>query len=278
MSFYPQPSSYECGPFALKYALVMLGQFRDEKELARIAGSSWWHGTDEIGLAKAAKASDCEMKYFRKVEPKPALKILDNHLKLSHPCILSVDNWEHWFTVINHQSGKYVVVDSKLPKVIKIYSPQTLLKRWRYKDEETRDISYDGYAIIPQFRVNTKAKFTIELARKVMQEKNKDLAEKWDIYFNDLIDICKPLAGNSKFTISFTEFLRRYEKLLVRRIAHWHGDPKYSELTKILDNMKFVAEVYDLLIYDKDQSKALVDLSSLLMIYACGKYGMDPTY
>lgn len=33
MSFYPQPYKYQCGPFALKYALVMLGRFENEKKL-----------------------------------------------------------------------------------------------------------------------------------------------------------------------------------------------------------------------------------------------------
>ena len=30
MSFYPQPNKYQCGPFALKYALAMVGVFKDE--------------------------------------------------------------------------------------------------------------------------------------------------------------------------------------------------------------------------------------------------------
>ncbi len=54
MSFYPQPHRYQCGPFALKYALVMLGRFESEKSIAKKAGSNWWYGTDEIGLARAA--------------------------------------------------------------------------------------------------------------------------------------------------------------------------------------------------------------------------------
>jgi len=31
-------------------------------------------------------------------------------------------------------------------------------------------------------------------------------------------------------------------------------------------------------IHADEQKKALIDLSSILMIYACGKYGMDPVY
>ena len=81
MSFYPQPFKYQCGPFALKYALVMLGQFRNEREIGKKAGSNWWYGTDEIGLATAAKSYNCSMKYFRRETPKEALLVLTHHLK-----------------------------------------------------------------------------------------------------------------------------------------------------------------------------------------------------
>jgi hypothetical protein len=278
MSFYPQPYKYQCGPFALKYALVMLGQFQNEKDIAKRAGSNWWYGTDEIGLAKAAKHYNCKMKYFRRETPNEAIKVLVTQLKHGYPCILSVDNWEHWFTVINLQQDKYIVVDSMFDKVIVILSTRQLLKRWKYIDEESGEISYDAYALIPKFKVTTKALFSLEKARYVMRERNKSLAEKWDTYFNDLISICRPHSPNSYRTMSFNEFLRRHENLLVKEIAIWHGTPTYQELKKLLNNLRFVAEVYDLVITQEEQKKALVDLSALLMMYACGKYGMDPIY
>ncbi len=278
MSFYPQPYKYQCGPFALKYALIMIGRFENEREIGKRAGSTWWYGTDEIGLAKAAKSFNCKMKYFRRETPEESIKVLTNHLKQGLPCILSVDSWEHWVTVINEQQGKFIVVDSALDKVIVILSHNQLAKRWKYVDEETNYISYDGYALIPNVKPSTKANFSLEKARYVMRDRNKELAEKWDTFFNDLIAICRPRTAHSKRTISFAEFLRRHEKLLVAEIANWHGLPTYSELKKILRNMQFVAEVYDLVIYSEDQKKALVDLTSLLMMYACGKYGMDPIY
>jgi Peptidase C39 family len=278
MSFYPQPYKYQCGPFALKYGLIMLGKFENEKELGKRAGSTWWYGTDEIGLAKAAKSFNCKMKYFRREVPEDAIKVLDKHLKQGYPCILSVDNWEHWFTVVNQQRNKYVVVDSALDKVIVIYTPKQLLKRWKYIDSDNGFISYDGYALTPDFKVKTKANFSLEKARYVMRERNIELAEKWDTYFNDLISICRPRNPHSVKVISFNEFLRRNENLIVNEVANWHGSPSYRELKRVLTNMQFVAEVYDLVIYSEDQKKALVDLSSLLMMYACGKYGMDPIY
>ncbi len=278
MSFYPQPYKYQCGPFALKYGLVMLGRFENEKDIGKKAGSTWWYGTDEIGLAKAAKCFDCKMKYFRRETPQEAIKVLREHLKEGVPCILSVDNWEHWLTVINEQQNKFIVVDSGLDKVIVIYTANQLAKRWKYIDEETGYVSYDGYALSANFRPKTKAKFTLEKARYVMRDRNKQLAIKWDTYFNDLISICKPRSTHAKRSISFTEFLRRHEKLLITEVADWHGSPSYKELQKILRNMQFVAEVYSLVITTDDQKKALVDLAGLLMMYSCGKYGMDPIY
>ncbi|MGE5796579.1 MAG: hypothetical protein ACM34N_07335 [Ignavibacteria bacterium] len=278
MSFYPQPYKYQCGPFALKYGLVMLGRFENEREIGKRAGSTWWYGTDEIGLAKAAKYYNCKMKYFRRETPEDAIKALIINLKGGNPCILSVDNWEHWFTVINEQQNKFIVVDSGKDKVIVIYTSKQLAKRWKYVDDDTGYVSYDGYALSSKFKPATKAKFSLEKARYVMRDRNKELAEKWDTYFNDLINICRPRTPLSKRTISFNEFLRRYENLLVRHVAHWHGLPSYKELGRILKNLQFVAEVYDLVIYIEDQKKALIDLASLLMMYACGKYGMDPIY
>lgn len=278
MSFYPQPYKYQCGPFALKYGLVMLGRFENERTIGKRAGSTWWYGTDEIGLAKAAKTFDCKMKYFRRETPDEAIKALSKHLKRGWPCILSVDSWEHWISVVKVQQGKFIVFDSILDKVIVIYGARQLAIRWKNIDEDTGDISYDGYALIPNTKPATKPNFTLEKARYVMRKRNKRLAVKWDTYFNDLISICRPRYPNSKSVISFNEFLRRNEKMLVEQIAYWHGNPTHSELEKLLKDLQFMAEVYDLVIHTEDQKKALVDLSSILMMYACGKYGMDPIY
>jgi len=278
MSFYPQPNKYQCGPFAFKYALVMLGVFASEKSIAKRAGSTWWAGTDEIGLARAAKYYNCRLKYFRRETGSDAVKALLQQLKKGYPCILSVDNWEHWLTVINWQQGKFILIDSVKDRVINIYSTRQLVRRWKYLDPDDDFISYDGYALIPNFKIKTRAKFTLSKARYVMQAKNKELAKHWDTYFNDLISICKPRTATSIHTISFGEFLRRYEKMIIQEVAYWHGNPSHSELKKIIEKMEFIANVYNLVIYIDEHKKALVDITSLLMMYACGKYGMDEIY
>lgn len=278
MSFYPQPNKYQCGPFALKYALVMLGVFKDEDQIGIIAGSTWWAGTDEIGLSRAARRFQCKMKHFQSSNPDDARRMLINELKKGHPCILSVKNWEHWCTVVSYQKGSFVVIDSELDKVISVQKPTQLLRNWKYIEKGTNIRSYDGYALIPKFKAQTRAKFTTELARNVMYDKNEDLAKKWDQYTNDLINICKPRTKLSYNIITFSEFLRRNEENLIKRVANWHGEPTYSELKKILANMKFVAEVYDLVVAVDEEKRAAIDLASILMMYSCGKYGMDPIY
>jgi hypothetical protein len=180
--------------------------------------------------------------------------------------------------VINWQQGKFILIDSVKDRVINIYSTRQLVRRWKYLDPDDDFISYDGYALIPNFKIKTRAKFTLSKARYVMQAKNKELAKHWDTYFNDLISICKPRTATSIHTISFGEFLRRYEKMIIQEVAYWHGNPSHSELKKIIEKMEFIANVYNLVIYIDEHKKALVDITSLLMMYACGKYGMDEIY
>ncbi|AFN74758.1 hypothetical protein MROS_1521 [Melioribacter roseus P3M-2] len=278
MSFYPQPNKYQCGPFALKYALVMLGVFKDEDQIGIIAGSTWWAGTDEFGLARAARRFNCRMKHFQSSNPGDARKLLIKNLQKGYPCILSVNNWEHWNTVVSYSKGKFVVIDSELDKVVSVVSATQLLRNWKYSDKKAGIVSYDGYAIAPKFKVHTRAKFTPRKAIQLMYEKNEDLARKWDQYTNDLINICKPRTKLSYNIITFNEFLRRNQNHLVKRVAMWHGEPTYSELKKILSNMKFVAEVYDLVVPIDEEKRAVTDIASILMMYACGKYGMTPIY
>jgi len=210
--------------------------------------------------------------------PDDARRMLNQELKKGHPCILSVKNWEHWNTVVSYQKGKYVVIDSELDKVVSVQTSFSLMRNWKYTEKDNDLRSYDGYALIPKFKVHTRANFKPDKAHVVMYDKNDDIAKKWDQYTNDLITICKPRTKLSLNIITFSEFLRRNEVNLIKRIANWHGEPTYSELKKILANMKFIADVYDLIIAIDDEKRAVIDLASILMMYSCGKYGMEPIY
>lgn len=262
----------------MKHALVMLGVFKHEDDIAKIAGSNWWSGTSEIGLQKAARKFNCNMKYLQSSNPDDARRALNEELKKGRPCIMSVNGWEHWVTAVNYSKGNYVLIDSEHDSVITIKTAAQLIKMWKYKDYYEGFVSYDAYAVYPKFRSYSKAKFKLADAKALMYKKNLDLAKGWDQYFNDLISVAKPRTKLSINFITFSEFLRRNKENLVEKVANWHGKPTYSELRKILENMEFVADVYDLIIPLDDGKKALIDVTILLTMYACGKYGMNKIY
>ena len=146
MSFYKQPLTYQCGPLALKYALVMLGKMEDEREIEEIAGSTWWQGTDEIGLEKAANYFDCDFEEIAEgADVETAFFNLRSNLRERFPVVLCVDKWSHWIAVVGFEKDRYVCVDSGMKKVIIILKEKELLKRWKYRDKNLD--TFSGYAL-----------------------------------------------------------------------------------------------------------------------------------
>ncbi len=277
MSFYPQPNEWSCGPFALKYALVMHGKFVNEAEISGISGATWWNGTNEIALSKAAKHYKCKLKSLRRLDEERARIKLNSYLRKGIPCILCVDRWSHWITVINYDKKKYIIVDSEQSPVIQIYSWQQLKKRWVYKEENEKTI-FDFYPVTSKGPKYKKTNFGLKLAKELRKEKNYDLAGKWDIYFSDLIAISNQKSGRTNKYISMAEFLRRYSKTIIESVSYWHGFPSKNELKDLLRRFEFVANTYNLVINEKHLVEAISSFSSILMMYSCGKYGMGKIY
>lgn len=272
MSFYSQPLSYQCGPFALKYALVMLGRMEDEKLIESKAGSTWWAGTDELGLAQAANFFDCTLQEKVTDVYDQAFDFLDKNLENGIPCLLCVDSWAHWITVVTKEQGRYVCIDSALDKVITIHSRTKLNKRWKYVNEKD-EYQYSGYALRPNFRSHTHASISIDIAKKLMSDKYSDLSIKWDKYFNLLIEIGRMKNPIAEYTISFAEFLRRNQKMIVEQVADWHGDIEYDELNEVFENFRFIAGVYDIVIHLNDEKKAIIDFTTLLTMHSTFIFG-----
>ena len=278
MSFYPQPDNYSCGPFSLKHAMNIFGVFKSDGLIIEKSGARWWSGVDEVGLDKAANAFNFKFEEFQTDSEYKALVMLNKHLKNNYPCILCVDDWKHWITVVNHTKSEYVVINSGEDKVFYTLNSQKLLDYWGCYIEEDNNYSFDGYALIPKFKAKTIAKFTPKKAQLLMYSQNKDLALHWDEYFSDITVFTVPLTDLVFDYLTFSSFLKKYEKLIINKIAFWHGSVPEYELKKIINNMEFVAEIYNLVVLNKNEKKAIIDLTSLLMMYACGTYGMAKFY
>ncbi|MFH0736845.1 MAG: hypothetical protein V1773_19215 [bacterium] len=278
MSFYPQPDNYSCGPFSLKHAMNIFGVFKSDGLIIEKSGARWWSGVDEVGLDIAARAFNFKLEEFQTDSEYKALVMLNKNLKKNYPCILCVDDWRHWITVVNHTKSEYVVINSGEDKVFYTLNSQKLLDYWGCYIEEDKNYSFDGYALIPNFKAKTIAKFTPKKAQLLMYSQNKDLALHWEEYFSDITIFSVPLNDFVSEYLTFSSFLKKYEKLIINKIAFWHGSVPEHELKKIINNMEFVAEIYNLVILNKNENKAIIDLTSLLMMYACGTYGMAKFY
>ena len=283
MGLYPQPNKWSCGPFALKHALVMLGRFVDENDISRIAGTHWWAGTDEIKLARSAKAYNCELRFIRRKSGERAKRELLSYLRRGYPTLLCVYDWNHWITAVNAERGKYVVVDSMRQPVVSVLTWSQLRNIWVYRDKDPDDHEervslYDLHPVIPRFRVRTKAKFSLKRTKYLRRPENRAFAMHWDEYFEDLLEICKPRTPLSENVISMGEFFRRHYDMLVGQIAHWHGGVKETGVGKILKNMQFVADTYGLVIHEEDEKRAIAAIATNLSLWACSRYGVDSVY
>lgn len=282
MGFYPQPKDYLCGPFALKHALATLGRSVDEDRLALLAKTNWWSGTDEIKLARAARALDCDLPILRTRDSQKAKRMLIDHLKRRIPVLLCVDDWGHWITAVRYEGQRFVVIDSNLDPVLNVLSWAQLDKRWRYLDTDYDDLDppaiYDLLPIRPKFRVQVKADLSIARLRYLRRPENRLLALHWNEYLEDLLEICSPRSALQENPLSMGEFLRRNQDLILGRVTYWHGDVDRERVAKILGNFRFVAETYGLVIPKNQSRRALTDIAILVTMVVCSTRGIGELY
>jgi hypothetical protein len=282
VGFYPQPNDYTCGPFALKHALVTLGRLVDEDRIALVARTHWWSGTDEIKLARAARAFDCDLPILRTRDPARARRMLLDHLRRRIPVLLCVDDWGHWITAVRYEGSRFVVIDSNLDPVLNLLSWAQLEKRWRYLDREYDESDppsiYDLHPIRPRFRVTAKADLSIARLRYLRRPENRLLALHWNEYLEDLLEICRPRSALHESPLSMSEFLRRHQDLILSRVVYWHGDIDRERVAKLLGNFRFVAETYGLVIPKTLTRRAVADMAILTTMAVVAQRGIDDIY
>jgi hypothetical protein len=283
MSFYPQPNDWQCGPFALKNALATLGIFADEKNISRYAGTNWWYGTDEIQLARAAKRFSCTLNVVRRFRSEEARRELKRYLRRRIPCLLCVNEWQHWVTVVAVQDGTYIMLDSRDKAVLTLMSWRELKRMWVYHEADEIDRNavqsiFDFHPVKPTFRVRTKARMSVARANVLRRPANRFLARHWDEYVSDLLYLCKPRTPLSSRVFSLGEFLRRHEDMILDQIDLWHGWINKAKGKKILRDLHFVADTYGLVIHDEDEKRAIAGITALLTLWAANEFGVEPIY
>ncbi|HET6512612.1 MAG TPA: cysteine peptidase family C39 domain-containing protein [Candidatus Kapabacteria bacterium] len=273
MGFYPQSNRWQCGPFALKHALAILGQFVDEKELTKRARTTR-AGTDEKMLTKAAKCFQADLTEIRKLNEDSAHRALTSYLKKGIPCLICINQWGHWVTVVGYDPRKdrFVVIDSEKDPVVRIPSWTELKRRWVYDDhakDGTHREYYDFYPVKTKYRNRTKANFSITRAMFLRRPSNAGFVKHFDEYVMDMVDLAHLRAPNSRSNaISMAEFLRRHGKMLSETVCYMHGGVTMAKLNRILRNMQFVAETYGLVIRQDEEKRTIAAIAALLMTWA----------
>ena len=283
MSISPQPNLWQCGPFALKHAMVTLGIFADEDDITRYTRSRDDYGTDEVQLQRAAKEYDCDLLMIRRHDPEKAKQELLKFLRRGIPSLICVYEWNHWITVVKAEQGKFIILDSHDKAVLQICTWNQLKKNWVYHesdetDPEHKETIYDFHPVLPKFRVTTKAKFSVARAKFLRRPENRLLARLWDEYVEDLLNLCRPRTVLSVNVFSLGEFLRRHQEIILDQVIFWHGDVERSDANKILNNMHFVADTYGLVIHEEDEKRTIAGITALLTMWATSSYGIGRVY
>jgi hypothetical protein len=283
MGFKPQSNYWQCGPFALKHALAVLGIFADEREIARIAGTDRLSGTDELQLARAARRFDCDLLSIRRYEHIEARHDLVSYLKQGIPCLLCAYEWSHWVTVVNEARQRFVVLDSRDDAVLRICTWTELESFWVFHrpDEVNPRIEetlYDFHPVVPRFRAPARADVSLKRARHLRRPENRELAKQWDKYVEDLLAICRPRTPLSSNVLSLGQFLQRHGGMMVDQVAYWHGWIEKRRARKVLENLRFVADTYGLVIHEDSEKRAIAGITALLTLWAGGRYGVTPVY
>ena len=283
MGIEPQPNLWQCGPFALKHALMALGIFADEGAITHLAATRSNYGTDDIQLKRAARHFDCDVPMIRTHDPEVARVELVKFLRRGIPVLLCINDWNHWVTVVKSQNGRFILLDSREKAVLTIVTWAELMASWVHRERDQFDRNhweslYDLHPVIPKIRVQTKAKFSVARAQYLRRPENRRLARFWDQYLADLMTIAKPRTSLSRKVISLGEFLRRHERMIVSQVDYWHGEIKRRRAFKILKNLHFVADTYGLVIHDEDEKRAIAGFTSLLTLWSTSRFVSPRVY
>jgi hypothetical protein len=260
----------------------MLGVLVDERKVTKLAGSDQT-GTDEKNLALAARRYGCELREIRLRQPRDARRELTSYLRDGKPCLICVHQWKHWVAVVREERGKFILLDSEDAAVLTIVDWRELRHMWGFRSKEPgepkrAEILYDLYPLVPRFRVQIRASFSIARARFLRRPENRGLAQHWDEYLEDLLHICKPKTPLSENVISLRLFLRRHGGMIVAQISYWHGRVDVKAIRKVLLGMRFVADTHGLIIHRDDEKRAIAGITALLTLWAGARYGVAPVY
>lgn len=137
-----QEFSWSCGPAALVNAARVLGKRISEKRARSLASATEADGADEDDLIAAARALGLTATEHHSADQAAAWAFVRSNVLEGRPCMICVDSWGHWVTVIAIVGDRVILADSANTKKnmtengIEPLTRPSLLGRWRCPAEE----------------------------------------------------------------------------------------------------------------------------------------------
>jgi len=132
--FRVQANHWNCGPAALRHALLCYGQQHAERKLARWAKTDS-EGTTELGLNRAALLAGFELRFYTYQTKELATENIRAHINNGRPIIFCVDKWRHWVTAYHTTARHLYLVDSDP-------FAEELLQRLTWKEARRRIVKW----------------------------------------------------------------------------------------------------------------------------------------
>lgn len=270
MGIYEQPNEWQCGPFALKHALLALGIFEHEDVLSRAARSDT-NGTDEVGLGRAARRVGCDLLMIRTYHPHAARAELNGYLARNVPVLACVQEWSHWIALVHHDDGQYVAFDSRGRQVLQVVTWEELRSALVYYDSEGRGHGayavYDLHPVVPRTMPWARGRFSPALVRDLSRPERTELIDRWQLYADALRPICVPLSPQSELSMPLADVLRRHGTALAARVSARRVDVT-RRAGVILEDLLVIADTYALEVRPDAESVAIDRIAALLERWA----------
>lgn len=132
--------SWSCGPAALVNAARAIGVRVAEGRLRKLAGTTV-DGTDDVQLIAAARAINLTATPHHSADKAAAWAFIRANVLDGRPCLICIDQWTHWVSIIGIVGDRVILSDSSNTKKntsengIYSLSRTDLYKRWRCPNE-----------------------------------------------------------------------------------------------------------------------------------------------
>lgn len=102
-----------CGAAAIVNALRCFGERVREETVAKHAGTTREHGTQEHGIKQALERFECSFEDIIETRYATAQEKLVEHLTQGRPVIMLVESGNHWVTAVGLLGNRVIIYDSQ---------------------------------------------------------------------------------------------------------------------------------------------------------------------